>query len=117
MAPAPGKLAAQPDERRSHRRYPVGLGLRYKLYGSSTIPREGSGMTQDLSAGGVFFRADQALPAGVAVELWVDWPAHVNGASFLRLTISGQIVRSAENGIGVRILHSEFLANSTMVAS
>ena len=116
MAPGHERQAAQPEERRLYRRYPVGLDLRYKIYRNSTILQEGSGTTRDFSAGGVFFRADRALPAGFDVELFMDWPAHLNGASFLRVTIAGQIVRSTEAGVAVRIAHSQFRTDSARAA-
>ena len=112
MAPGLEMQANQPEERRSSKRYPVGLDLRYKIYRNSTILQEGCGTTQDFSAEGVFFRPDRGLPAGCDVELWMDWPVLIDGGSFLHVTISGQIVRCTESGVAVRIAHSDFRPNS-----
>lgn len=108
MFPALETQIASTDDRRSHRRYPVGLDVRYKLSRNRRILREGHGRTRDVSKGGVLFNADQALPPGVDVELSIDWPARVPGAPAIEATICGRIVRSNSNGIAVRITGCEF---------
>ena len=62
--------AANPvAERRVRLRYAVELDLRYKLTWRQQVLHEGSGKTCNFSRSSIFFRADQALPKGLAVEL------------------------------------------------
>ena len=46
------------------------------------------GKTRDISTKGVFFRADQALPKGLDVELSMDWPFRLNGLCLLQVKIA-----------------------------
>ncbi len=108
MFPALETQIASIDDRRSHRRYPVGLDLRYKFWRNRRILREGHGRTRDVSEGGVLFNADQALPPGVDVELSIDWPARLPGTPAVEATICGRVVRSNPEGIAVRITRCEF---------
>jgi len=92
-------------ERRWHRRYAIELDMRYKTLGKQVI--EGSGRTLDLSSGGVSFSVGQAVPSGLAAELWIDWPVALNGIS-LRLVVFGKIVRSASDRAALRMYRHEF---------
>ena len=116
MSPARGtEVAADSRERRSSRRYPVGMDLRYRLSRGRTVLKEGSGKTRDFSEGGVFFHTHQpagSLPEGLDVELWLDWPAQINGQAVITVAIFGYTVRTAGNGIGVRISRCDFRASA-----
>ena len=112
MSPAVQRQIASNEERRSHRRYPVGLEVHYKLARERMTVQEGSGKTLDFSAEGVFFRPDRAVPAGVDVELSIDWPVNIQGAPTLRVTIQGRTLRSTSEGTAVRISHCEFRADA-----
>ena len=108
MAPTRNPQAASPEERRSHRRYPVRLRLRYRLSRNGTILLEGTGTTRDFSAAGVFVCTDRVLPEGFEIELWMDWPVKMNGAPFLCASMAGRVVRGTDTGSAVRIEQSEF---------
>lgn len=114
MFPAPARritltaATASPSERRSHRRYPVQFNLQYKLSRNQTETRQGVGRTRDFSRGGLYFDADQYLPKGHNVELFVDWPVLLDGVCPLKLVVVGRIVRSSGLGHAVRIARCEF---------
>ena len=97
-----------PTDRRSHRRYPVELDLRYKLIYGRRVLNGGLGKTRDISTKGVFFRADQALPRGRDIELSMDWPLRLGGLCPLQVKIAGKVLRSDESGTAVQIRHYEF---------
>jgi PilZ domain len=97
-----------PTDRRSHRRYPVELDLEYRLMHYRRVLKAGLGKTCDISAKGVFFRADQALPKGLDVELSMDWPFRLDGRWRLQVKIDGKVLRSGESGTAVQIRNYEF---------
>lgn len=81
---------------------------------------QGSGRTLDFSEAGVLFqpfRLVGILPAGLDVELWLDWPARLNGKSVVAVTISGRTVRSSADGIAVKISRCDVRANPGRPAS
>jgi len=104
-------------ERRSHKRYPIELDLRYKLFNRARVMQEGLGRTCDLSTGGVLFRLDQSLPKGSRAELSVDWPLRLDGVCPLQVLISGQVVRSWAKAAVVRITHYEFRTRGNQFAN
>ena len=116
MAPIRDPQAASPEERRSHRRYPVRLSLRYRLSRNGTILLEGDGTTHDFSAGGVFVCTDRVLPEGFEIELWMDWPVKMNGGPFLCVNLAGRVVRGSQAGSAVRIEQSEFRRMESVAA-
>jgi hypothetical protein len=103
-------------ERRARLRYTVELDLRYKVTWRQQVLHEGSGKTCDFSRNGVFFRADQALPKGLAVELSIDWPMLLDGVCPLQLRISGKVLRSSEAGSAVKIMRHWFCTRSRSMA-
>lgn len=105
-----GAATVHARERRSSRRYPVGLNLYYQISRNRTTVKEGPGRTRDFSQDGVFFHEVQPageFPAGLDVKLLVDWPAQINGRAQLKVAIFGQTVRCGADGIAVRILRYE----------
>ena len=107
-------LAADTEPRAagSVRRYPVQLGLSYKLLrGGRTIER-GLGKTREFSDGKVKFCADRILPSGVDSELSMDWPLRIHGTCPLQLVVFGRVIESGVNGSTLRITRFEFRPRS-----
>jgi len=73
----------------------------------------GRGMTCDLSTGGVAFIADQVLPCGVTIELWIEWPARLYDQHALRLIVHGRVVRSNNAITAIRTVRHEFRTAGT----
>ena len=108
MFPAREMPIACKEERRSHRRYPVGLEVRYRSSRNRIVCYEGSGTTRDFSEGGVFFQTDRVLPAGVDVELHITWPVQIEGRPALQVLVVGRTVRTTGDGTAVKIAQCEF---------
>jgi|HubBroStandDraft_6_1064221.scaffolds.fasta_scaffold1915333_1 hypothetical protein len=64
-----------------------------------------------MSGSGVLLITDGVLPAGLLVEVEIDWPARSNDGVPSKMIVRGKVVRSEKNRIafaGVRILRYEF---------
>jgi hypothetical protein len=96
------------QDRRSHRRYPVELGVHYEVFRNRETVRNGSGKTVNLSTGGVLFSANQALPSGLDVALRIDWPTGSPAVPLLELQILGRVVWSSMTVNAVTVSSYEF---------
>jgi hypothetical protein len=95
-------------DRREARRYSIQLELRWRLIRRRRLLGNGAGSALDFSSGGVMFDAGRPLPAGLDIELSIDWPFLLNEDSPLQLVVSGRIVRCNRNNISLRIVQHEF---------
>jgi len=87
-----------PDQdRRSHRRYPISVELKY-----SAGVQVGHGRTINLSSGGVLFEADVTLPMNLPIELWMSWPARTWAPVPLELYAAGKTVRVEGTEVAVQ---------------
>ena len=101
-------------ERRSSRRFPVSLKLRYVLSGSHI----GDGRVTDMSSRGILFQSDDQLPAGEKIQVILTWPFLLNGDCPLQLRVRGDVLRSDGRGTVLRIQQYEFrTAPKAMAAS
>lgn len=92
------------SDRRAVTRYPLTLGVRYVVLNRHTgVATTGAGQTVDLSSCGVRFTTDSLLEPGLSVKLFIDWPALLDGAVELQLTMSGTVVRSSGHEASLRI--------------
>ena len=89
-------------DRRSTRRYPITLQLRYMV---PFKERFGLGRTLDVSSRGVLFEAREWVPAKTAIELSLYWPFRLQDACELQLVMRGRVVRQDGRNIAV---HSDF---------
>lgn len=96
-------------ERRSDRRYTVQLNLRYKVLKGSHVLSEGSGITCEMSRGGLSFRPDRILPPGAPIEMSIDWPILLHGQHPLSLHIMGRVVRTMGGQAAVKTTWHEFV--------
>jgi hypothetical protein len=109
LARAAGRLSeTHQADQRLHQRYPITLKVEYKLLNRGRVERLGSGLTMNISSGGIFFEADDPLPTRGRVELAMEWPFLLEGVCALKLVMRGRIVRSDTNGIAVQIARHEF---------
>jgi hypothetical protein len=95
------------DQRTSHR-YPVEVSLEYKVMLPNRRVVTGIGGTLNLSTGGVLFKSATPLPAGVAIELFIAWPARLNNIAGLNLHVTGKTVRAQGNCTAVVVQRHEF---------
>jgi hypothetical protein len=85
-------------ERRSKSRYPMDLGVRFRLLFEGSPVLSGAGRTLNLSAGGVLIVSQDVashdeIGAGTRVEISIGWPALLEGRIPLQLFTIGQVVR------------------------
>jgi len=102
---APESIAG---DRRSDRRYPLLLDLRWKLIRRKRVLDTGIGGTLDLSRGGVRFESGRPLPEGCNVELAISWPVLLHNVASMQLVVQGRIVRSEGGRIAMRMTQHEF---------
>jgi hypothetical protein len=94
-------------DRREDRRYPYEMDLQfsYRLAGAMHF---GSGLTVDLSRGGVCFRTDDPPPDRVEVELRIAWPFLLQNVCPLELVVRGTTTGTSERGTVLALEHYEF---------
>ena len=94
-------------DRRGDRRYPYEMELQFS-YTLAGAPQFGSGLTVDLSRGGVCFRAEDPPPDGVKVELCIAWPYLLQNVCPLELVVRGTTMSTSERGTVLALEHYEF---------
>jgi PilZ domain len=107
------------SEARTGKRFPLQLPIKIHREDSST---EASGMTGDLSAAGVYIRADASLEVGSPVEFEITLPPEVTGGKEdVVIQCRGRVVRTDEaasagsgdnRGVACVIDSYEFVRNS-----
>jgi len=95
-------------DRRSDRRYDLKLDLRWKLIRRQRVLDSGSGISVDLSSGGILFDAGRPLPCGFNVELSVAWPVLLRDIAPLQLIVSGRIMRAFGTCAAIQMVQHEF---------
>jgi hypothetical protein len=93
-------------ELRTHRRYPITLVVQYK-WNDRRAEQLGSGITINISSGGVLFRSTEILPVKSPIELALSWPVALDQCA-LKLVMRGRVVRSASHSTAVRVAQYEF---------
>jgi PilZ domain len=82
------------EEARTGKRFPLHLPI--KIHGAEASV-DASGVTGDLSAAGVYIRADAALEVGSPVEFEITLPAEVTGGKLpVTIQCKGRVVRADE---------------------
>ena len=95
-------------ERRADRRYDIALNVRWKLIRRRRVLDSGTGVTVDVSSGGLMFQTDRELPSGLNVELSIAWPVLLHNVAPLQLVVAGRVVRTVGQRVGVRMTQHEF---------
>jgi len=96
--------------RRSHRRYLVDLVICCRALPSRRVV---VGKTYDISSGGVRFTSSEFMAPGTKVELAIDWPVPLDGASPLQLKGWGTVLRTDKRGTAIKIERHEFCPQRT----
>lgn len=94
-------------ERRARQRFALRLPLRYRVLNGEP-QRTGYGTTRDLSSGGIAFEVDGPLLRGWQVELSLDWPVALNGATPLQLVVRGTLLRHESGVAALKSLKCQF---------
>ena len=99
----------RPDvERRSDRRFPLTLDLRYSILSMGRPRISGSGRTIDLGSTGLSFTSDRTFAIGQQLDIAIQWPVLLGGGVQLQLMLFGSVVRTDGNTSAMRIEHHEF---------
>lgn len=102
------KAARKSGDRRGSSRFPIERELRYKILSRKSSPEHGAGATVNMSSTGILFTTEQTLIPGRMVEIAINWPAHLNDSTPLKLVARGRIVRSDVARAAVEIQRYEF---------
>jgi hypothetical protein len=78
---------------RVDRRYDLKLELCWNLMWGRRVLDSGTGISVNLSSGGILFDAGRTLRFGRNVELFISWPVLLDDTVPLQLIISGCILR------------------------
>ena len=92
-------------ERRSKMRFPIALMVRFV---ARKPPMGGTGYTVNLSSSGALIASQQLMSVGARIELSVDWPVMLDGATALQLVAIGQVVRSDADTFALSLRRCEF---------
>jgi len=98
----------RPPERRSSWRFLIECEIRYRVVDVEVFSR---GKTVNISTGGMLIVTDRLLPAGMQLQVEVDWPPLVDAAATLKLVAMCTVVRSEIGAIvltAVKISRHEF---------
>ncbi len=119
MLPVRGKEGdklSSAQERRMMRRFDMRLPAAVKLANSDL--GEITTETQNVSARGVFFYLDRAIPEGSRVDVTMTFPPHVTLTDSVRVRFSARVIRvegplpASRVGIAALIEEYEFLRNA-----
>ena len=109
-------MLSSPNERRGMRRFDMRLPAAVRLADGES--NEFLTETQNVSARGVFFYLDRAVPEGTPVEVTMTFPPHITLTDAVRVRFTARVVRvepplpSARIGVAAMIEEYEFLRSS-----
>jgi hypothetical protein len=101
------RIDAIHGDRRGHRRYQFELEMRFS-YEDCGIQCLGTGITEDLSRGGVRFHTDCPPLDGTEVEARIAWPFLLQDVCPLELLMWGKIIRTDAKGTVLLMRNYEF---------
>ena len=101
---------SKPLERRQRQRYSIEFPVDFAIVNHGMTIRTGSGVTRDVSAGGLYFEPGQQLPVtpGSVIHVIAKWPVRFQRTVHVDWIVDGIIVRTDERGIAVEILKQHF---------
>jgi hypothetical protein len=91
----------------------LALEVSYTSSDHRTRVKTGLGHTIDLSSSGLRFVADKPLLTGQKLDVSIDWPVLLDGATKLQLIMSGVVVRADGTAIALQIQRHEFRTRRT----
>jgi len=94
-------------ERRSRRRYPLQLQVRYRAM-SARLVASGDGQTLNISSAGLLIASAQSVREGLRLQLHVDWPWLLDGMTPLQLVAETRVVRANGSQFAVALERYQF---------
>lgn len=98
-------------ERRSRRRYAIGLPLRYQAMEDRR--HTGMGTTINISSSGLVFESRDYLPVGSYIDVLISWPVRSPDKRPLQVAVQGRVVRNDAVTTAVQIVRHEFRQEDT----
>jgi hypothetical protein len=95
-------------ERRGSIRFALSLEVSYTVLARRKPVRKGAGRTIDLSSSGLSFSTDGPLLTGQRLEVSIDWPVLLDGATKLQLVMSGVVARTNGTAAALQIQRHQF---------
>lgn len=95
-------------DRRADRRYQLELALHFHYTDESGAVCFGSGLTVELSRGGIRFQTDDPPPTGADLEMHISWPFLLQGICPLELVATGRVLSTSDHGAVLRMKSYEF---------
>jgi hypothetical protein len=95
-------------DRRADRRYESELPIRFEYMDGRNGLCTGSGVTIELSRGGIRFQSPDPPPLRTNLQAWIAWPFLLQGVCRLELLVRGQVISSTGRGIVLRMRSHEF---------
>lgn len=92
------------SDRRANRRYPISLGLTYRVPDGK---QAGAGRTLDMGSHGLSCSGLESVEVGSVVEIALDWPILLEDCP-LKLVIVGRVLRSDAERTAILILRYQF---------
>jgi hypothetical protein len=96
----------------SDRWYPLEAELNYSIVHGRKV-RRGRGTTLAISSSGVVFKAEDTIPTGLNIEVWLDWPVGLDKAIARSLYIHGKTLRSEDGQTNIRIVGYQFCTSDS----
>jgi hypothetical protein len=93
-------------ERRSKRRYPLALDVRYGILGGKLL--SGVGQAVNLSSGGALVRSKHELGAGEELEIHFAWPSLLDGCIPIQFVATASVVRCGPSSFAVCFRRHQF---------
>jgi hypothetical protein len=96
------------QERRGKLRFPLRQELRYKVLREGGTLEVGAGQTCSISSAGVVFSTDRNLAPGAFVQLFISWPALLDGNCLMRFIVFGRVLDCGDGHCACTIDRHEF---------
>jgi hypothetical protein len=107
--PAPARSIPEGADKRSGKRYTLGLTLRCRpIEPEFRLARILIGESLNISSKGLVFTTSETFAPGQAVEAFIDWPVLLDDSVRLTLFVEGVVVRSTAKHTAMRIEKYEF---------
>ncbi|HEV2446223.1 MAG TPA: PilZ domain-containing protein [Candidatus Sulfopaludibacter sp.] len=94
-------------ERRSTRRYPLQLQVRYRTT-SARLSLSGKGQTLNISSAGLLIASPQMVREGLRLQLNVEWPWMLDDRTPLQLIAESRVVRADASQFAVTLERYQF---------
>jgi hypothetical protein len=110
MAPAQDNKdpATGIEERRTSRRFPLRLPVKYRRVGTQSISNWTTSESVNISSSGLLFTTSETIRTGQGIEAFIMWPVSLEKRIPLKLVVRGFVVRTSGDQSAVCFERHEF---------